>query len=174
MKKIIIIIVIIAILAGGYLLYKNANQKNPPRQTPGQSLGGNLNDFKFLGQKGDNLVLENGAVKIDALVFNDSQAHFYNVQIPLSKTVYFFIVKDKNGIYRAAANACQVCYGVRKGFHQEGEEIVCNNCGNRYPIEKIATEKGGCNPAPINPNLKVSNGQITISQTELEQVLNLF
>lgn len=94
--------------------------------------------------------------------------------MPNGKTIYFFVIKDRNGIFRAAANACQVCFKTYKGFRQEGDEIVCNNCGNRYPIEKIATEKSGCNPGPINPNLKVRNGQIIINQTDLEKVSDLF
>ena len=131
--------------------------------------------IQFIGEKGEKLILENGEVRLSNIsIFDDNQARFYNVLMPNGKTIYFFVLKDKKGIYRAAANACQVCFGTGKGFHQEGDEIVCNNCGNRYPIEKIATEKGGCNPGPINPNLEVRNGQIIIKQNDLEKVLDLF
>ncbi|MDF1498314.1 MAG: Fe-S-containing protein [Patescibacteria group bacterium] len=51
---------------------------------------------------------------------------------------------------------------------------IYKTCGNIYPMEKIATEKGGCNPGPINPNLKVENGIITIEQSELEEIAGLF
>jgi len=128
----------------------------------------------YAGTKGEKVVLKNGEIEIDISGFEDGRARFYNVNLPSGKTIYFFVVRDKNGIYRAAANECQVCYSVRKGFRQEGDEIVCNNCGNRYPIEKIATEKGGCNPGPINPNLEVENNQIIIKQADLEQVSDLF
>ncbi len=137
--------------------------------------------INFLGEKGENVNFNNEEIRLETSIFNDNQARFYNVNMPASptggspgKTIYFFVVKDKNGIYRAAANACAVCFKTYKGFHQEGNEIVCNNCGNRYPIEKIATEKGGCNPGPINPNLEVENGEIIIKKADLEQVLNLF
>lgn len=134
-----------------------------------------IQEINFLGAKGGEVILENGEVRISNIsVFDDHQAKFYNVKMPNGKTIYFFVIKDRNGIYRAAANACQVCFKTYKGFRQEGDEIVCNNCGNRYPIEKIATEKGGCNPGPINPNLKVRNGQIIINQTDLEKVSDLF
>lgn len=134
----------------------------------------NTTDKEFYGQKGEKVALENGQVKLDISSFNGNTAKFYNLAMPSGKTIYFFVVKDKNGVYRAAANACQVCYGIRKGFHQENNEIVCDNCGNRYPVEKIATEKGGCNPGPINPNLKIENGELTIKQAELEEVSELF
>jgi uncharacterized protein YbaR (Trm112 family) len=134
----------------------------------------NLSQIEFFGEKGETLNLENGEIKLAASIFNDNQARFYNVKMPDGKTIYFFIVKDKNGVYRTAANSCQVCFKTYKGFRQEGDEIVCNNCGNRYPIEKIATEKGGCNPGPINPNLEVKNGQIVVKQTDLEEISGLF
>ena len=142
-----------------------SNNQNQPQSLP---------KIQFSGEKGETVNLENGEVKLTASTFNNNQARFYNMELPLGKTIYFFVVKDKNGIYRAAANACAVCFKTYKGFRQEGDEIVCNNCGNRYPIEKIATEKGGCNPGPINPNLEVKKGQIIIKQADLEQILNLF
>lgn len=143
----------------------------------GIDLGQNVNlpsGINFLGEKGKNVVFNNGEIELSASLFNDNQARFYNVAMPSGKTIYFFVVKDRNGIYRAAANACAVCFKTYKGFRQEGDEIVCNNCGNRYPIEKIATEKGGCNPGPVSPNLQVENGRIIIRQADLEKVLNLF
>ena len=129
-------------------------------------------DFK--GDAGTSLNLIGGKAQFNAADLDDGQAKFFNVEMPSGKTVYFFAVKDQNGIYRAAANACQVCYGQRRGFYQEGDEIVCRNCGNRYPLEKIATEKGGCNPGPINPDLKIEEGKINITRAELEGISDLF
>ena len=127
----------------------------------------------FNGEKGDQISLANGQVVLAASTFEDGEAHFYNTELN-GKTIYFFLVKDKDGVYRAAANACQVCFDSALGFHQEGNYMVCNTCGNQYPLEKIATEKGGCNPGPINPNLKVVDGKIAIRQAELEQVAEFF
>ena len=123
---------------------------------------------------GDTVTPVNGQITIDVNQIKGSQAHFYNVTLPGGKTIYFFVVRDQAGVYRAAANACQVCFRTAKGFHQEGNWIVCNTCGNRYPLEKIATEKGGCNPAPINPKLPVQGNSATIQLAELEQVSELF
>lgn len=125
---------------------------------------------KFDGEKGKNVSLINGEVSLTAGVLDDNLAHYYNTKLPSGKTVYFFLVKDKKGVYRAAANACQVCFDSRMGFRQQGDFMVCNTCGNKYPLQKIATEKGGCNPIPINPNLKVKDGKITIRQVELEEI----
>lgn len=144
------------------------------QNTRNTSLPDILSEINFVGEKGEKVGLKSSEVVLIASIFNDNQARFYNVKMPSGKTIYFFVVKDRNGVYRAAANACQVCFKTYKGFRQEGDEIVCNNCGNRYPIEKIATEKGGCNPGPINPNLEVRNGQVIVKQTDLERVSDLF
>ena len=186
MKKIFLIGPVIIILAiGAWLLAKSPSSSLPPPSSTSSSSSrcpdGSLTcyekdsapQFEFIGKKGEKATLENNEIKLSAAIFSDNKARFYNVEMPDSEIIYFFVVKDKNGIYRAAASACQVCFAVGRGFRQEGDEIVCNNCGNRYPIEKIATEKGGCNPGPIDPNLEVRNGDIIVKQVDLEQVLDL-
>lgn len=177
-KNFFIILILVGgsvIIGGGFLL---AGKSSQPKglsnvSAPLISTRNDIN-FNFLGEKGENVSLNDEEIRLAASNFDDNQAHFYNVKMPSGKIIYFFVVKDSNGIYRAAANACAVCFKTYKGFRQEGNEIVCNNCGNRYPIEKIATEKGGCNPGPISPNLEVENGEIIIKKVDIEQVLNLF
>ncbi len=123
--------------------------------------------------------LINGVVSLEANTFVSGQARFFTVQIPVDsglseKAVSFFVVKDGAGAYRAAADTCQVCYQEKKGFRQEGPLMICNNCGKSYPLEKIATEKGGCNPVPINPDIQVVDGKVNITRQELEQVSQFF
>jgi hypothetical protein len=101
---------------------KEAGQSVAEQTQPNQ----NFSQIEFIGEKGEKVNLENGEIKLTASIFDDNQARFYNVKIPDGKTI-FFVVKDKNGIYRAAANACQVCFTAGKGFYQEEDEIVCNN-----------------------------------------------
>lgn len=133
-----------------------------------------LSNVEFIGENGKKVSLVNGQIKLDSKIFTDSLARYYNTELPDGKIVYFFVVKDKNGIYRAAANACQVCFDARMGFRQEGDFMVCNTCGNKYPLTKIATEKGGCNPGPINPNLEAKDGKVIIEQSDIEQVVDFF
>ncbi|MFH2104910.1 MAG: DUF2318 domain-containing protein [Parcubacteria group bacterium] len=128
----------------------------------------------FSGTEGEAVSAENGQIEIDSSKLQGTTANFYNTKSTSGKTIYFFVVKDKNGTYRAAANACQVCADSKAGFRQEDNQMVCNTCGNGYPLEKIATEKGGCNPAPINPNLKVADSKIIIEQSDIEQVSEYF
>jgi len=125
-------------------------------------------------EKGELVALVDGLVSLDSSAFAAGSVHYYNTKLAGGKTVYFFVARDQNGTYRAAANACQVCFAAKLGFRHEGELMICNACGNRYPLVKVATQKGGCNPAPISPNLEARNGKLVIAQAALEQISGLF
>ena len=85
-------------------------------------------------------------------------------------------VKAPDGTVRTAFNTCQVCYNSGKGYYkQEGDELVCQNCGNRFKISQIEKEKNGCNPVPILNENKTDDGTtITISENFLNQNKELF
>lgn len=89
------------------LLSCSSKEENQLSQNENQKQS--LSEVQFFGEKGESVNLENGEVKLVASTFSDNQARFYNIEMPDGKTIYFFVVKDKNGIYRAAANACAVC-----------------------------------------------------------------
>jgi len=92
---------------------------------------------------------ENDEIRIPTSIFDDRKAHFYRTVLPDGKPINFFVLKSSDGVIRAAIDSCDVCYAARKGYHQDGDEMVCNNCGLRFPSAKINEVKGGCNPAPL-------------------------
>lgn len=164
MKKIVLILLIII----GATACTNVEKENNNNNVNGFSpVVIEQPEVEFTGEKGKLLNFDGDDIVIPVAEVSDGQAKFYNVKIN-EETIYFFVVKDNAGAYRAAANACQVCSDSKMGFYQDENFMVCNTCGNRYPLEKIATEKGGCNPVPINPNLEVKNNKIIINKSELE------
>ncbi|OPJ58702.1 DUF2318 domain-containing protein [Clostridium chromiireducens] len=80
-------------------------------------------------------------------------------------------LKAKDGTIRTALNTCQVCYASGKGYYvQEGDELVCQNCGNRFASNMVGKTKGGCNPVPISDTNKVDDGnKITIDKNYLDK-----
>lgn len=55
--------------------------------------------------------------------------------------------KDADGTVRTAFNTCQVCNGSRKAyFVEQGDKVVCQNCGNAFGREDVGVLSGGCNP----------------------------
>ena len=109
---------------------------------------------------------ENGIVKIDVSSVNDGNAHYYSYKVD-GKEVKFFLIKSNDGVIRAAFDACDVCYPQKKGYSQEGEFMVCNNCGQKFHSSKINEVKGGCNPSPLAR--KENGGVITISVADIKK-----
>ncbi len=85
-------------------------------------------------------------------------------------------LKASDGTVRTALNTCQVCYDSGRGYYmQEGNALVCQNCGNRFSADQVELVKGGCNPVPIIKENKTENGtNITISKEFLAQNVELF
>ena len=101
-------------------------------------------------------------VKIPVAEISDGQAHFYSYDAGGTEVKYF-VMQSKDGEFRAAFDACDVCYPNKKGYSQDGDEMVCNNCGQRFDSSKINEVKGGCNPSPIDRKVK---GQELVLKTD--------
>ena len=93
----------------------------------------------------------------------------------LSQTASFYkadivALKDSKGNLRTAFNACQVCYSSGRGYYrQEGEYLVCQNCGNSFTIDQVGIASGGCNPWPIlDSDRTVTDDEIQISYDVLK------
>ncbi len=89
-----------------------------------------------------------GQLSIPLSQVQDGQAHFFSYKAGES-SIDFFVVKSSDGVFRAAFDACDVCYHAKQGYRQEGDDMVCNNCGMKFHSTGINEVKGGCNPAPL-------------------------
>ena len=78
-------------------------------------------------------------------------------------TIKYFGVLDADGGVHMAFDACDVCYGAKKGYSQQGDLMVCNNCGNKFAITGIGTENkgGGCWP-----------GFLEVTLTETDEIID--
>ncbi len=82
--------------------------------------------------------------------------------------IQYFAVLDDEGNVHAAFNACEVCYGAKLGYRQEGDVMVCNNCGNQFPIASIGKENqgGGCWPGYLE--VQVTAKHLLVAPDALE------
>lgn len=96
---------------------------------------------------------------------SDGQAHFYTYESGGTK-VNYFVLESPDGKIRAAFDACDVCYPYKKGYHQSGDYMQCNNCGRMFRSDRINVLEGGCNPAPLER--KVVDGKLVIKTTDIE------
>jgi uncharacterized membrane protein len=94
-------------------------------------------------------VVETGdAVKIPLKALDAGKALFLREEID-GRQLHYFALKSSDGAYRAAFDACDVCFRANRGYRQESDLMVCNNCGQTFPSAKIGEVKGGCNPHPL-------------------------
>jgi len=108
---------------------------------------------------------KDGVVSIPVSTFDDYKARYFVYKFP-EKSVYFFVLKSSDGVIRAAFDSCDVCFRERKGYRQEGDLMICNNCGQAFPSVRINIEKGGCNPAPLE--------RTTLGSDVVLQVSNIY
>ena len=124
-----------------------------------------------LGAGDGKLKAVNGQVSLPVSELS-GKARFYEYETESGKTVRFFAMKSPDGVYRTALDACDVCFHAKKGYSQEGEDMVCNNCGMHFPSAQINEVKGGCNP--IGLERKLDGEKLNVSAKELEAGASYF
>jgi len=103
------------------------------------------------GTKNGGLISpNNGKLEIPVADISDGKAHHFQVKSTDGTMVTFFVLKSADDILRAAIDSCDVCYRSGLGYYQDGDNMVCKNCGQKFASNKINDIKGGCNPAPLN------------------------
>jgi uncharacterized membrane protein len=102
-------------------------------------------------------------------------ATFFPAEIDGTK-LEVLAVKAPDGSIRTAFNTCQVCYSSGRGYYvQEGDVLVCQNCGNRFGMDDVEVVKGGCNPVPIAAENKTVDAEtITVSKDFLKEATVIF
>ncbi|MDD2852028.1 MAG: DUF2318 domain-containing protein [Desulfuromonadaceae bacterium] len=106
---------------------------------------GAVSVWAFSFGKYEKVKANNGVVTISAAKLSD-KAHFYKIEEG-GKEVAFFAVKAADGSIKTAFDACDSCYRSKKGYEQQGDKMNCNNCNQKFAINKLGPNaSGGCNP----------------------------
>ena len=133
----------------------------------------------FLSQREDNSTVAASApsagdsnfVAFPASLFEDGKArHFEHANGKI--TIRYFILKSSDGIIRAAFDACDVCWPAGKGYYQDGDYMVCRNCGRRFASVLVNEVKGGCNPAPLNR--RIEGDRLIIQKADIVEGIRYF
>jgi uncharacterized membrane protein len=110
-------------------------------------------------------------VSLPVATFDDGKAHYF-VHQHGDIAIRYFVLKSADGVLRAAFDACDVCWPAGKGYAQDGDYMVCRNCGQRFHSSQVNEVKGGCNPAPLER--KVENGMLVIRVNDLVEGKSYF
>lgn len=140
-KPILILFLVFGVLTAGAATYFSLTpMKN---QTP----------FSLSNNEGVAPHTDQTTVTYNAKDFNDGIAKHYHYDNNGQK-IRYFILKSSDGVIRAAFDACDVCWPSGKGYYQDKDEMVCRNCNRRFSSIRINEVQGGCNPAPLNREVK--------------------
>jgi uncharacterized membrane protein len=96
-----------------------------------------------------------------------NDAEFYTHDSDDGEIRFFAVIGPDDEIH-VALDACDVCYGAKKGYRQEDDVMHCINCGKTFPITSLGTENtaGGCWPSYIPINIDGDDVVIQISDLE--------
>jgi uncharacterized membrane protein len=106
-------------------------------------------------------------IKIPIADVSSGKAKFFDYTLSNNKPIRFFVLKSADGVYRAALDACDVCFHAKRGYRQEGENMVCNNCNLKFHSAMINEVSGGCNPVGLPRS--VEGDYLVIKTAELER-----
>lgn len=154
-QNIWIVAAIVLVLAGGYL-FQNTGKADIPAQ-----------EVAIEATTGEGIKI----MKSDIT----TTAKFYPYKVGNTE-MEVLAVKATDGTIRTALNTCQVCFDSGAGYYkQEGDVLVCQNCGNRFGVDDVEVVKGGCNPVPVGPADKKEAGEfVEISHAYLASQIDFF
>jgi high-affinity iron transporter len=112
--------------------------------------------------KATMLTSQNGQVRVPLSQLTDSKMHFYDADVNGTEIRFFVIHIGKE--YVTALDACEIC--GRQGYRQEGDNVVCRNCGAVMYIPSIG-QPGGCNPIPVKSTLQ--SGSVVLNLSALAE-----
>jgi high-affinity iron transporter len=107
------------------------------------------------------LIARDGRVRIPLADLTDTSLHFYTADVN-NTVIRFLVIHKTSGDYATALDACQICGPA--GYRQEGQNVICRNCGAVIYIPSVG-DRGGCNPIPVKS--KVEGGEVIVDLSAL-------
>jgi uncharacterized membrane protein len=144
----VIAVLLVAGVAGGYLAFSGKSE------APATAAVENVQQV--------SQPAASNQVTYPVAMFEDGQARHFDFKDG-QHTIRYFVIKSADGVLRAAFDACDVCWPAGKGYYQEGDVMVCRNCGRKFASTKVNEVQGGCNPAPLNRRVE---GDTLVIDTE--------
>jgi uncharacterized membrane protein len=128
--------------------------------------------FAFSLGKYEKVKANNGIITVPVAKLADGKVRFYKFEDG-GKEITFFAVKAGDGSYKTAFDACDSCYRSKKGYEQQGDKMNCNNCNQKFAINRLGPNaSGGCNPGYL-PHQQ-NGGSVTIKASDLKDGAKYF
>lgn len=109
------------------------------------------------------LIAQNNQVRVPLSELTDSSLHYYTADVDAAE-IRFLVIHKTNGDYATALDACQICGAA--GYKQEGQNIICRNCGAAIYVPSVG-DAGGCNPIAVKS--QVEGGEVIVDLSALSK-----
>ncbi len=115
---------------------------------------------------------KDGIIRIPVSEVHDGKVHFFTYK-KSGNRINFLIRTDGKDNLSACFDACFTCYKHKKGYRQEGTDLVCNDCGMKFRLAEEDWDKThSC--SPINLKSRIENNEVVIMTSDLEKAEKLF
>jgi hypothetical protein len=168
-KTAMIIGAVVAVVVAGWMIYNNTSgARSLDRPMQGQAAPAREGN-KHL--RYTSVAAENGEVKVPLSGLQGGTASYF-VYNANGKDVKFFVLKASDGTVRIALDACTACNHAKLGYRQNGEAMVCNNCGMSFKSTDVGHISGGCSPIPLENSQDGTT--LTVKAKDLEAGVKYF
>ena len=113
-----------------------------------------------------------GQVNVDLSGMGPKQVRFFRFLNRGNQEVRFFVAKDGDGVVQVAFDASETCAKTKRGFHSQGEWVICNKCDKAFHLVGVNAGGEGCSPIPVRHQL--AGTQLAIAETDILQGWRLF
>ena len=127
--------------------------------------------WNVFGRAMEDVAARDGNIIIDISTLSKMSSRHYRYQEG-GQVIKFFVVRDGQGVVRAALDACRVCWKAGRGYTLADGAMTCRQCGQIFPLNRIGLATGGCDP--LSFRFKTENDALIISTQELLRGMNYF
>jgi len=106
--------------------------------------------FPFFGNKQKTYAEQDeyGNIVIKSADLSKDKVSF--LYINEDSKIELLAILGENGEVKVSFGTCQSCNGSPYAYYvQKGSLLVCNNCGQSFPVSEVGESAGGCHPIPI-------------------------
>ena len=119
-----------------------------------------------------NAPVQGSRIVIPVSEVSVGKAHFYTYR-KSGKRINFFVRTDSKGTISSYFDACFTCYKKKKGYRQEGSDLISIECSMKFGLaEEKWNEKDGCNPIYLKSSIEGNN--LVIDTAVIEKGAKLF
>ena len=113
-----------------------------------------------------------GGLAIETADLGKGGVRFYRFLNHANQEIEFFVGRDGSGTLQVGFNASETCNKKRRGFHHEGEWMVCNFCDKAFHLKDVNADSGGCAPAALKH--RVEGDRVLLTENDILAGWRLF